>query len=157
MDNSNTVTIGSPKKTNKIVIALLFCVVAVAAVSLYLYTQSKNAKSNIIKPPVVFTDWLYTAKIGEPYKGSVMVVVYNQNVQIDGKVLSGMPPGLWLAKCQTSHNSMVSAEVPTINSYGKCAIEGIPEQNGIYTIKAYFSAQGATEGFYKDFQVGVDP
>jgi hypothetical protein len=161
MDNTNTniAVPEGPKKINKILLFIFISILVITAVlsSYYLYTQYKIGKNNKTSAPEVYANWLTPASVGQPYKGTVLVVVYNQNVQISGKIESGLPPGLQLTTCQTDHNTSTTSEIPTKNSYGKCVIEGTPQQSGSFTVRAHFSFQDGDGEIIKDLPLVVNP
>lgn len=148
--------------TNKILLFIFLgvLVITMTLVSSYLYTQYGGAKNNKVNvnqgtltpntpsqndasliyksAPLVYTDLLPPATVGKPYKAAVRAAVFNLNVQINGKVVSGLPPNLKLTSCSTEYNSPTIAKIAAKNSFGECKIEGIPQQSGNFTVKVYF-------------------
>ena len=163
MDNINITTAGTSKKTNRI---LLFgfvgvLIITIALVSVYLYTQHSATKNNKASQNNVsialYLNAFKNAKVGEPYKFIIGSGVYNQNVQIIGEVVSGLPPGLKMTGCSTEYNSLAIKQNAAVNSLGKCNIEGTPLQSGDFTVRVHFSTQGGGGDIYKDFPLVVNP
>jgi hypothetical protein len=166
--------------TNKI---FLFCflgivVITIVLVSFYLFAQyggPKSSKPNMVQTtvnqntvsqndvtfpksaPFVYTISLQPATVGKQYKTVIQAGVSDLNVQISGRVESGLPPGLQLTSCQTEYDSPTIAKIAAKNSFGKCTIEGIPQQSGNFTVRVYFSIQEAAGDFFKDLPLVVNP
>jgi hypothetical protein len=183
MDNTNTniAATDSPKNINKILLFILLVVIAISLVlvSVYLYNQYRGAKNNkadvsqstpspniviqndpsLIKKsaPFVYNVGLPLGKVGTVYKTAVQTGVYDLNVQINGRAESGLPLDLQLTSCSTEYNSPDIAKIAAKNSYGKCIIEGVPQESGNFTVRLYFSIQGGPQNVYKDLPLVISP
>lgn len=106
---------------------------------------------------VVYNTALLPAIVGRQYETVIQVGVYNLNGQIDGQVESGLPPGLQLTPCQTEYNSPAIAKIAAKNSFGRCIIEGIPQQSGNFTVKVHFSIKDKAGYFEESISLVVNP
>lgn len=106
---------------------------------------------------VLYNATLLPAIVGRQYKTVIQVGVYEVNGQIDGQVESGLPPGLQLTPCQTEYNSPAIAKIAAKNSFGRCIIEGIPQQSGDFTMKVHFSIKDRAGYFEENIPLVVNP
>lgn len=181
MNNPNISAAENPNNTNKVLLFIFLgvLVITIALASFYLYTQHRGAKNNKASvsqgtpnpniasqndvdlihksAPLVYTDSLSPATVGKPYKAAVRAAVFNLNVQIAGKAISGLPPGLQLT-CSTEYNSPAfPKDLAAKNSLCTCTIEGIPQQSGKFTVRVSFSIQGGISNSYNDLPLVVNP
>jgi len=127
-------------KLGWIVVLTLFVFSAVAAGVLFIAykRELKKAEEISMARPIINTFEFPEAQAGKEYKTLIMATVYNFNVKIEGKIVSGLPEGLKLTACQTDFNSPV-AKFAAVNSLATCTLEGIPQKSGKYLVEIFFS------------------
>lgn len=157
----------NPNKINKLLLIILSIVVVatLVLVSVYLYnkahisqgTPNPNTVSQNNVSIIPYIVALETATVGKEYKTAIEIGVYDRNVQINAKVISGLPPGLLLTSCSTEYDSLEIAKMRAKNSLAKCTIEGVPQESGNFTVRVAFSIEGGISNAFKDLPLMVNP
>ncbi|MBU2459405.1 MAG: hypothetical protein KKB29_03535, partial [Nanoarchaeota archaeon] len=104
-----------------IVVLTLFVSSAIAIGVLFIAykRELKKAEEIAMARPIINTYDFPEAKIGQEYRALVAASVYNFNVELEGRVLSGLPEGLRLTSCRTDFNSPI-AKFAAVNSLATC-------------------------------------
>ncbi|MCX6704351.1 MAG: hypothetical protein NTZ07_02795 [Candidatus Woesebacteria bacterium] len=172
MNNKDIGTLEKPNKVNKVLVFIFLgvAVVTIALISFYLYSRYGGAKNNEVGisqdtqgpnalnvASFVYISRLYPAKVGKLYNAIVGAGVYKPDVKIDGKTVTGLPPGLQLTSCSMEFNGSTLPNLADKSSLCKCTIEGTPQQSGDFVVRVNFSIQDGVENVYKDFPLVVNP
>ena len=139
-----------------IVILIFFISLVSAAVFFFLSYKNKPVGEKVMARPIIKTRDFLDAKVGQEYQAPVVASVLNQNVEINGQVLSGLPEGLQLGSCQTIFNSSFVIST-AVNSLATCMLEGIPQESGKFNIEIFFSIPNGLVNAKEIIPLVVDP
>jgi hypothetical protein len=161
-------------KVPKLLLIVLFLMVFISSVLVGVYLYNRNNiinKGNAFQKNVVLKkspktedlDWtLYSTKllrgrIGEQYRGLVLLGIHYYNIQVNGKVKQGLPAGLQLEPCVVEYDSPTLAPIGAKNSLVRCIIGGVPQESGDFMIRISFSIPNSVGEVFKDIPLIIDP